>query len=387
MRARFPSGGAPADFSGGSRPADGIGGMGIFKRTKRRTGTTVGGDLFTDGERERVNALWRLTALPRDEFEATYGVLLGRFWRYVSAAPGEAWSALRSEALTCAVAALKARQARVLPRFAAAEDAARLAEVMSFALAAAVVAERFGLVAGRASAPGWCPLTADVPASATLVGDPAPTAYGALLLPRLAGDAGLAWLGQEPAALTALAAYFGPGPSELRAIAEEAERRVGHALDRSPVPPGTTAQQPDGQTETAAGKDRAEALVQPARIGGEGAGWRWINWARGGLRDGTVPVNAEGGWLHNIAGEAYVVVPDGFEEFAALEQVEAKTVRNRVARLGRHRERSSGSGAANTFRAELADGRRVDGMVFPGELLWDDRPPPEAAGKRGRRRR
>ena len=27
-------------------------------------------------------------------------------------------------------------------------------------------------------------------------------------------------------------------------------------------------------------------------------------------------MNAEGGWLYNIAGEAYVVVPDGFEELA-----------------------------------------------------------------------
>ncbi|MDE0420715.1 MAG: hypothetical protein OXK76_07490 [Gammaproteobacteria bacterium] len=28
------------------------------------------------------------------------------------------------------------------------------------------------------------------------------------------------------------------------------------------------------------------------------------------------------------------------------------------------------------FRAELADGRRVSGMVFPGDLVRDDRPPP-----------
>ena len=361
--------------------------MGIFDRTKEtRSATTVGGDLFTDAERERVDALWRLTALPRDEFEATYGVLLGRFWRYVSGATGEAWSALRSEALTCAVAALRARQAHVIPRFAAAEDAARLAEVMSFALAAAVVAERFGLVAGRAAAPGWCPLTADVPAAATLGGDPAPASYGALLLPRLAGDAGLAWLAQEPAALAALAAYFGPGPSELRRIAEQAERRVGLPVERSPGSMVEAAQHgmEPGPAEVG---NRPEARGAPARIGGDGAGWRWINWARDGLRDGTIAVNAEGGWLYNVAGEAYVVVPDGFEAFAAVEGVAAKTVRNRVARLGRHRERGSGSGSANTFRAELADGRRVEGMVFPGDLIWDDDPPAEADAPSGRRRR
>ena len=92
-------------------------------------------------------------------------------------------------------------------------------------------------------------------------------------------------------------------------------------------------------------------------------------------------------WLHNIAGEADVVVPDGFEAVARLEDVEPSTVKNRVARLGRHGERPSGSGAANTLRAELADGRRVEGMVFPGELIWDEDPPVEAAGELGHRHR
>ncbi len=38
--------------------------MGMFKRTKAQSGTTVGGDLFTNCERDRVDALWRLTTLP-----------------------------------------------------------------------------------------------------------------------------------------------------------------------------------------------------------------------------------------------------------------------------------------------------------------------------------
>ena len=189
-------------------------------------------DVFTAPEREGIEALWRLTALPRAEFEATYGVMLGGFWRYAASARGEAWATLRRETLVCAVAALRARQARVLPRFAAAEDAARLAEVMSFALAACVVAERFAAVAGRAAAPGWRPLTDDVPETTALAGEAPPRPFGALLLARLAGEAGLGWLGQEPAALRALAAYFGDGPSELRAIAGEAERRIGLPLDR-----------------------------------------------------------------------------------------------------------------------------------------------------------
>lgn len=166
---------------------------------------------------------------------------------------------------------------------------------MSFALATAVVAERFGLVVGRARAPGWCPLAADVPASAVLADVAVPCAYGALLLPRLTGDAGLAWLGQEPVALSALAAYFGAGPSELRAIAEEAERRIGLALERTPRSAGSVAESeaPDEN----AGRGEAETADGPEHVGGEGAGWRWVNWVRVALREEMIEVNAEGGWL------------------------------------------------------------------------------------------
>ena len=350
------------------------------------------GDVFTAPERERIEALWRLTALPRAEFDATYGAMLGGFWRYAARARGEVWAALKRETLVCAVAALRARQARVLPRFAAAEDAARLAEVMSFALAACVVAERFAAVAGRATAPGWRPLVDDVPETAVPAGAPPPRPFGALLLARLAGEAGLGWLGQESAALRALAAYFGDGPSELRAIAEEAERRIGLPLDRGPAasaPPAPPAEEattdrPDapqpeaGTAEPTPTPAPAPERTPPPAIGGEGAGWEWINWVRTGLRDGSVAVNAAGAWLHNIAGEAYVVSPVCFEAFAAARDLASATVRNRVVRLSRHRQRASPSGSANVFRAVLADGSRVKGMVFPGELVWDDDPPPRA---------
>ena len=363
--------------------------MGFFGRKAGSRAEAPGvADVFTSPERERVEALWRLTALPRAEFDATYGVMLGGFWRYAAAARGESWSALKRETLVCAVAALRARQARVLPRFAAAEDAARLAEVMSFALAACVVAERFAAVAGRATAPGWRPLTDDVPESAEPAGAPPPRPFGALLLARLVGEAGLGWLGQEPAALRALAAYFADGPSELRAIAEEAERRIGLALDRGPAasaPPAPPAEEAAADRPGALQPQPATAEPEPAPkrtpspvIGGEGAGWEWVNWVRTGLRDGSVPVNAAGAWLHNIEGEAYVVTPACFEAFAAGRGIAAATVRNRVVRLGRHRQRASPSGAANVFRAVLADGSRVKGMVFPGELVWDNDPPPRA---------
>ena len=389
--------------------------MGIFKRkvAAPRAGRVVGA-VFTDSECERVDALWRLTALPRAEFDATYGVMLERCWRYVAAPAGADWTTLKDEALTCAVAALRVRQARVLPRFGAAEEAARLHEVMSFALTATVLAETFGQMAGRASAPDWCPLTEDVPASVVFEDVAVPRCYGALLLPRLVGDAGLAWLGQEPVAMRELAACFGEGLSELRAIAVEAAVRVGLAIDAAASAAAPAAEerrneceQPDEKPsgcepgdrseETPAEEDRpappapdanaASPAQPPQPIGGEGAGWRWFNWVRAGLRDGKIPANAERGWLHNIAGEAYVVVPECFDAFARVKNVDAKTVKNQVARLGRHRERKTPSGKANTFCAELPDGRRVDGMVFPGELIWDDKPPPQADGALGRRRR
>ena len=361
--------------------------MGFFGRKAGGRAAAPGtADVFTAPERERVEALWRLTALPRAEFEATYGAMLGGFWRWAASARGEAWAVLRRETLVCAVAALRARQARVLPRFAAAEDAARLAEVMSFALAACVVAERFAAVAGRAAAPGWRPLTDDVPESAAPVGAPPPRPFGALLLARLAGEAGLGWLGQEPAALRALAAYFGDGPSELRAIAEEAERRISLPLDRGPAASAPAA--PPAEEARAAPPKAPEPKdtttepepkrTPPPAIGGEGAGWEWINWVRAGLGDGSVPVNAPGAWLHNIEGEAYVVSPACFEAFAAGRGIAAATVRHRVIRLRRHRQRASPSGSANVFRAVLADRSRVKGLVFPGELMWDDHPPPRA---------
>ena len=360
-----------------------------FFRRKLGSRAEVAGaaDVFTAPERERIDALWRLTALPRAEFDATYGAMLGGFWRYAASARGEAWTTLKREALACAVAALRARQARVLPGFAAAEDAARLAEVMSFALAACVVAERFAAVAGRATAPCWRPLTEDVPDTAALVGEVPPRPFGALLLARLASEAGLGWLGQEPAALRALAAYFGEGPSELRAIAEEAERRIDLPLDRGLAaagpdpPPGEegAAVRPDApQLQPPTAEREPAPGPPPPAIGGEGAGWEWINWVRAGLRDGSVAVNADGAWLHNIAGEAYVVTPACFAAFAAGRDLVPATIRNRVVRLGRHRSRAAPSGAANRFRAVLADGSRVEGMVFPGELIWDDDPPPRS---------
>ena len=102
---------------------------------------------------------------------------------------------------------------------------------------------------------------------------------------------------------------------------------------------------------------------------------------RAGLREGSIPANADGGWLHNIGGDAYVVRPACFEALAAVEGVEVRTVKNRVVKLRQHRLRKWRRGVANRLRAELRDGRRVEGMLFPGELIWDDEAPELAAAE------
>ena len=94
-----------------------------------------------------------------------------------------------------------------------------------------------------------------------------------------------------------------------------------------------------------------------------------------------MPVKTASAWLRNIAGEAYVVTPACFAAFTAGRDLAPATIRNRVVRLGRHRSRASPSGAANVFRAVLAAGSRVQGMVFLGELIWDDDPPPRSSAE------
>ena len=88
------AGRAAARGSAASGERHGMRFMGFFGRKAwRRAAAPGAADMFTAPERERIEALWRLTALPRAEFEATYGAMLGGFWRYAAAARGEAWTA------------------------------------------------------------------------------------------------------------------------------------------------------------------------------------------------------------------------------------------------------------------------------------------------------
>ena len=366
--------------------------MGIFGRKAGSHAEAPGdADVFTAPERECVEALWRLTALPRAEFDATYGAMLGGFWRYAANARGEAWTALRRETLICAVAALRARQARVLPRFAAAEDAAqaRRGDELRARRGRGRRALRRGCGPGDGArlAPAHRRRARDRRAyrrpTAAPVRRPAPRPA------RRRGRARLARPGARRA----------PRPRRLlrrRPERVSRDRRGGGAPDRlwpldrgpavaapAPAPSAeeATADRPGRSATTSrVGQARTPARADTAardRRRGRGLG---VDQLGAGRDSATAPcrVNAAGTWLHNIAGEAYTVSPACFEAFAAGRGLAPATVRNRVVRLGRHRQRASPSGSANVFRAVLADGRRVEGMVFPGELIWDDDPPPRA---------
>ena len=161
------------------------------------------------------------------------------------------------------------------------------------------------------------------------------------------------------------------GPAVRRALGFLGGTRRG-GLCRPPV-----GDSPGG----AYGADRGDAPPADAARSPRGKGWAWFEWAREQVESGAVVVNADGGWLHRIGGEAYVVVPDCFEEHAALEGVAPKTVKNRVAKLGRHRSRRSHGGRADLFPAVLGDGRKVHGMLFQGELLWGDDDPEDGPAR------
>ena len=71
---------------------------------------------------------------------------------------------------------------------------------------------------------------------------------------------------------------------------------------------------------------------------------------RAGLRDGSVPANADGGRLHNIAGETHMVAPACLEALVAGRHRAAAMVRSRVVR-----RRESGGGIRQaTYAAQSA---------------------------------
>lgn len=81
-------------------------------------------------------------------------------------------------------------------------------------------------------------------------------------------------------------------------VDEEAERRISLPLERGPP-----VSVPDALSAEEAATDRLDApqpRVAMAELGRapppaiDGEGWEWSNLERSGLRDGSVPVNADG---------------------------------------------------------------------------------------------
>ena len=98
----------------------------MFGRRKDKAGNegegrppVAPGQWLSDGEAEAVEALFRLTALPRAEFDATYGDLLRHCWRLIAKASGTGLDGTAGGRAPVRGRRLKVRQAHVLPRFAA----------------------------------------------------------------------------------------------------------------------------------------------------------------------------------------------------------------------------------------------------------------------------
>ena len=191
------------------------------------------------------------------------------------------------------------------------------------------------------------------------------------------------WLGEDAGSASsfvlayeaALVARLAPGGG-----AGVGPAAVAAALGLDPDATGVAAYAEEVLARAESLAVRAKAASPGGRDDREGAGRDWFRWARRGMESGAVAANADGGWLHRIGDDAYAVVPDCFEAYAAAAGVGAKTAKNRVNRLGLHRQRRHMGGGADLFRAALANGRTVKGMLFPGALFWDgDGPEPGAA--------
>ena len=126
----------------------------------------------------------------------------------------------------------------------------------------AVIVSRSGTFHSAAKSPGACQPAAERLRDAVRPGAEPATRAGRCG----SGNAGAPSPRPRSRPRSALAAYFGEGPSELRAIAEDAERRIGLPLDRGPP-----ASAPDSQPaendhffrnyyddENQAGDDRSE---------------------------------------------------------------------------------------------------------------------------------
>ena len=281
-----------------------------------------------------MHDVWKLTALPRSEFDATYLDLWTRTVAYVKAHHPHNAEQFRVELMTLTRAAMRVRQSQIVPRRVPTEEATRLSELITFVLAVAVAMHA---------------IRASVPADAANALEPD---WG---LNTLLCTASRRWICDEPIANEELQRFSRlDTDSELRDLIELAELRL------------TTLRAP---TKNEA-KPKVQAPTVPTR---RAKGWRFLEWLRTEIEAGHLIVNAPDSVVHTLpGGETFIVAPAAFDLFQKVDGEPAKRTQNQVARLGVHRVVEG----HNLFSANV-DGRGVRGLILGRDAgLWTKTPVP-----------
>lgn len=315
----------------------------------------------------QIDRIWKLTALPRAEFDLTYGALFGNLFAYLAYAPSRDTKhdmERQTQALLNDVTdALRVRQSRIIPKHLPTEDAARVSELMSFALAVVIIADNTAQMVGglslKVSHTSWCALLDPIPKGAEIVAchDVHP-AFGGLLLGVLVGEAGLRWLSQEPIVLDEVLRYF--------SVSQDSELRV--------LASGTSKLSPSSSTDGLPSAIRATESEQQLATAKVAQGWHYVAWLREQLDSKAISANTASSFIHALHDDsAFLVVPEAFEAYAETRGVPVKRVQNQVKRLGLHRIQPHGK---DLYRGTVA-GRKVQGMIFKDAAsFWSHAPKP-----------
>lgn len=304
-------------------------------------------------ENTRLLEIWKQTSLPRAEFDKTYKSLLDRSVQYLRAEPSNGWEHFRADEVEDKLVrdvlrALRVRKGRLVPKGLPAEDSARVAEVMSFALAVCITLQAVGEAVGTSTlrldtGGAWGPTLGPAPSSAVSTGRSSISGgFGLLLFSSLLSDQAQAWLYQEPIAMFELVRFFdSPKTSELKEIA----RLAGDAAGISALIPNSSKRE------------------SRAKVGQKvGLGRQYFEWLDAAIESGEVVINQPESFVHGLPnGALYLVVPNAFEAFAKEKTLRVKAVENRVLKMKAHRSHETGK---THFSAKVAKNVRVKGFVF-----------------------
>ena len=261
---------------------------------------------------------------------------------------------------------LRTRKSRILPKRLPTEDAARLSELVSFALAVVVVCDRFAQALGglqlKQGTKNWCALLDDVPENSEIIQQQTThPAFGSLLVGVLVTPEGLRWLAQEPIVIDEMLRYFSNEVgSEFRLLIDGEVQSDSHVQGSEDVEPAAAPTDKPASDKVA-------------------KGWRYVSWVREQLASNTLTANSPTSFIHALSDDtAYLVVPEAFEGYAEANGVPPRRVQNQVVRLGLHRIKPDGK---NLYRGTL-DGRKVQGMVIKDvAAFWAKSPSPSEAVK------